>query len=87
MEPMLWGKRHEEGRGRDGERSRYHMKEGTRKLRRVDADEMQRGVQWVGQEGKRSLTGCIRRGRKERGGKLDKERPGVRGGAERGQRG
>lgn len=56
MEPMLWGKRHEEGRGRDGERSRYHMKEGTRKLRRVDADEMQRGVQWVGQEGKRSLT-------------------------------
>lgn len=29
----------------------------------------------------------IRRGRKKRGGKLGEERPGVKGGAERGQRG
>lgn len=57
MEPTSWEKRHEEGRGRDGERSRYHVKEGTRKLRRVDADKMQGEVQWARQEGKGSQTG------------------------------
>lgn len=57
MEPMSWGKRHKEGRGRDGEGSRYHVKEGTRKERRVDAAKMQGGVQWAGQEGKGSQTG------------------------------
>lgn len=33
------------------------MKEGTRKLRRVDAKEMQGEVQWARQEGKGSQTG------------------------------
>lgn len=57
MEPTPWGKRHGEGRGRDREGSRYLVKEGTRKQRRVDADKMQGGVQWAGQEGKGSQTG------------------------------